>query len=93
MTRLQVRESSNAASVFRCPPKCDQVRSGRIACGGMHPASATGIGVNFELELAASPSPEPNIECAEPNAAAPYCQKRRSAGFCIWRRVSEHALV
>ena len=75
MTRLQVRESNNAASILGCPPECDQVRSGRIACGGMHPASATGIGMNFKLDLAASPSPEPDIECAERNAAAPYCPR------------------
>ena len=72
MTRLQVRESNNAASVSGRPRKRGQLKSGRIACGGMRPAAATGIGVNFGLDRAASPSPEPNIECAERNAAAPY---------------------
>ena len=72
MTRLQVRESNNAAFVFGRPRKRGQLHSGRIACGGMHPASATGIGVNFGLARAESPLPEPNIECAERNAAAPY---------------------
>lgn len=72
MTRLQVRESNNAASVLGCPQECDQLRNGRIACGGMHAASATGIGVNFGLARSESPLPEPNIECAERNAAAPY---------------------
>ena len=72
MTRLQVRESNNAAFVFHCPTECDQLRSGRIACRGTHPASANGIGVNFGFARAESPLPEPNIECAERNAAALY---------------------
>ncbi len=72
MTRLQVRESNNAASVSGRPRKRGQLHSGRIACGGMHPASATGIGANFGLDRAASPLPEPKVECAERHAAAPY---------------------
>ena len=72
MTRLQVRESNNAASVSGRPRKRGQLHSGRIACGGMHSASATEIGVNFELDLAASRSTDPKVECAERHAAAPY---------------------
>ena len=47
MTRLQVRESNNAALAFDRPPECNQFQSGPIARSGLRSASAIGIGTGF----------------------------------------------